>query len=104
MQKRALGMIETKGLVGSIEAADAMVAAVTEAVSDVETSADGNSTAMVDTAVAAMPETSTSTDVQTSTAADNESSTSTAVAPVTSLENVTVIITNDMTALTQSEG
>ena len=27
MQKRALGMIETKGLVGSIEAADAMVKA-----------------------------------------------------------------------------
>ena len=31
MEKQALGMVETKGLVGSIEAADAMVKAATSA-------------------------------------------------------------------------
>ena len=31
MEKQALGMVETKGLVGSIEAADAMVKAATDA-------------------------------------------------------------------------
>lgn len=47
MQKRALGMIETRGLVGSIEAADAMVKAAKVELVSYEKTGGGYVTAIV---------------------------------------------------------
>ena len=54
MQKRALGMIETRGLVGSIEAADAMVKAAKVELVSYEKTAGGYVTAIVRGDVAAV--------------------------------------------------
>ena len=50
-----------------------------------------------DTAVAAVPDTDTASTVMSSTSSSNNTSTDVAVAPITSLNNVTITIVEDAT-------